>query len=139
MSSQGQPGSSIATKPSSTTPVFQSSVQKQVFNQTSSLLRSVLFRVHLSGRDEAADALRSAEKFSETGEIPQSLSPTPEGVGLPRAITIPSWLPKTVTEQAGGVSRYIITERIPPFLTPLQIPSWGPPLGCTLLQNCFHM
>ena len=24
------------------------------------------------------------------------------------------------------------------FWTPLQIPSWGPPLGCTLLQSCLR-
>ena len=50
-----------------------------------------------------ADALRSAEKFLETGKTPKSHSPTPEGVGLPRATIIPSWSPKTVTEQGEEV------------------------------------
>ena len=25
------------------------------------------------------------------------------------------------------------------FWSPLQIPSWGPPLGCTLFQYCIHI
>ena len=52
------------------------------------------------------DALRrGAEKFSETGKIPKSHSPTPEEVGLPWAIIVLSWSPK-VTEQTrwGGVN-----------------------------------
>ena len=68
-----------------------------------SALLPVPFPFHLSWHDEAANTLRrDAEKFSETGKILQSHSPTPEGVGLPRAVIVPPELPKTVIEQTGA-------------------------------------
>ena len=75
-----------------------------------------------------ADALRSAEKLSETGKTPKSLSPTPEGVGLPRAISVPSGSPKTVTEQEGGGGSFTINyyRKDSAFLS-LEVPSPTPP------------
>ena len=80
-----------------------------------------------------ADALRrGAEKLSETGKIPKSHSLTPEGVGLPRAIIVPSWLPKTVTEQAGAWFTINYYRKDPPFLS-LEVP---PPHAHLLGSQC---
>ena len=69
-----------------------------------------------------ANALRSAEKFLETGKTPKSHSPTPEGVGQPQATIIPLWLPKTVTEQGRGWFTINYYRKDPPFLS-LEVPS----------------
>ena len=90
MSRPGQPGSITVTKPLSTAPLLQNSTWKTNFqpNHFTSLLCSPFrFLFTFPGVVRRPMPSGAQRKLSETGKTPKSHSPTPEGVGLPRAIT----------------------------------------------------
>ena len=71
-------------------------------------------------------------KLSETGKTLKSHSPTPEGVGLPWAIIIPSCFAKNCYRPGGGWFTINYYRKDPPFLS-LEVP---PPHAHLLGWKC---